>query len=200
MTAAGDGPGRWTATSLPGVLRRHMTFHPDSRGAFAELWRAGWTDPLDPGSAAGGGTPPARMVQGNLSRSRKGVLRGLHFHLHQADLWIVLEGHPWVALVDLREAVRGTGQPVVETLPTGPGDQLYLPSGIAHGFYAPDDMTLLYLVTNEYDGSDELGFRWDDAAAAVPWPDRAPILSDRDATAPTLAELVARLRAEGTLG
>jgi dTDP-4-dehydrorhamnose 3,5-epimerase len=195
-----DRPGGWQPAALPGVLRRRMTFHADSRGAFAELWRAGWTDPLDPGVADGAGGPAARMAQGNLSRSKAGVLRGLHFHLRQADLWMVVDGHPWVALVDLRDAVAGRGRPVVETIPTEPGDQLYLPSGIAHGFYAPDDMTLLYLVTNEYDGSDELGFRWDDPDAAVPWPDRTPILSERDASSPSLADLVARLRAEGALG
>ncbi|MFN8619317.1 MAG: dTDP-4-dehydrorhamnose 3,5-epimerase family protein [Chloroflexota bacterium] len=127
--------------------------------------------------------------------------RGLHFHLRQADLWMVVDGHPLVALMDLH-ATRwpGRGRPVVLTIPTEPGDQLYLPSGIAHGFQAPDDMTLLHLVTNEYDGSDELGFRWDDPDAAVPWPNRSPILSERDASAPSLAALIARLRAEGALG
>jgi dTDP-4-dehydrorhamnose 3,5-epimerase len=176
-------PGGWRPGRLPGVLQRRMTLYPDSRGAFGELWRAGWTDPI--------GDP---MVQANLSRSRAGVLRGLHFHQRQADLWIVADGHPWVALVDLRAAVAGTGPPVVDTIATEPGDSLYLPAGIAHGFYATDDMTLIYLVSNEYDGTDELGFRWDDPEAGVPWPDTAPVLSERDAAAPTLAELLGRLR------
>jgi dTDP-4-dehydrorhamnose 3,5-epimerase len=200
VTQSSPVPGGWQPTRLPGVLRRRMASHPDSRGAFAELWRAGWTDPLDPGAGPVGDGLPSRMAQANLSRSRARVLRGLHFHLRQADLWIVLEGHPLVALVDLRDVVAGTGRPVVLTMETDPGDQLYLPSGIAHGFYAPDEMALLYLVTNAYDGSDELGFRWDDPDAAVPWPDRSPVLSERDATAPSLAELVARLRGEGALG
>ena len=64
-------------------------------------------------------------------------------------------------------------------------------------------LELIYLVTNEYDGSDELGFAWDDPTAAVPWPpvpatpDGRPILSERDRTNPTLPELVARLRTGG---
>ncbi len=64
-----------------------------------------------------------------------------------------------------------------------------------------DGLELLYLVTNEYDGSDELGFAWDDPAVGVPWPtvsvtpDGQPILSDRDRSNPTLASLVERLRA-----
>ena len=77
-----------------------------------------------------------------------------------------------------------------------------IPSGVAHGFLALGPLELLYLVTNEYDGSDELGFAWDDPAAAVPWPhvsdtpDGRPILSDRDRSNPSLAELVVRLRHE----
>jgi len=64
----------------------------------------------------------------------------------------------------------------------------------------------VYLVTNEYDGSDEAGFAWDDALAAVPWPlpaptpDGRPILSERDRANPSLVELVARLRAEDVPG
>jgi dTDP-4-dehydrorhamnose 3,5-epimerase len=179
-------PGGWRTGRLPGVLHRRMTIHPDARGAFGELWRAGWTDPL--------GWPGERMVQANLSRSRAGVLRGLHVHRRQADLWIVVEGRPWVALVDLRDAIAGKGTPVVDTVQTEPGDSLYLPAGVAHGFYATDDMTLIYLVSNEYDGTDELGFRWDDPDAGVPWPDAAPTLSERDAAAPALADLLAGLR------
>ena len=185
MSGAPTGvPGDWHEGRLPGVLLRRMAIHPDARGAFGELWRADWTDPFG-----------ARMVQANLSRSRKGVLRGLHFHQHQADLWIVAEGQPLVALVDLRAAVAGTGRPVVDIIETQPGDTLYLPAGVAHGFYAPEDMTLIYLVTNVYDGTDELGFRWDDPDAGVSWPDPAPVLSDRDAAAPSLASLLERLRA-----
>ncbi len=71
---------------------------------------------------------------------------------------------------------------------------------VAHGFLALEPMQLLYLVTNEYDGSDELGFAWDDPAVGVPWPpvpatsDGRPIVSPRDASNPTFSELVGRLR------
>ena len=75
-----------------------------------------------------------------------------------------------------------------------------IPAGIAHGFLALDALQLIYLVTNEYDGSDELGFAWDDPTAAVPWPvlegipDGRPILSARDSANPALSDLVVRLR------
>jgi dTDP-4-dehydrorhamnose 3,5-epimerase len=169
----------WTDLALPGVMRRDITFHDDDRGAFGELWRDGWTSPL--------GDP---MRQANLSLSEPTVLRGLHYHRRQADLWIVAGGHPFIALVDVRPAVAGIGAPVVETVEARPGEAFYLPSGVAHGFYAQDAITLVYLVTNEYDGSDELGFAWDDSDAAVPWPDRSPILSSRDSAAPPLQDLI----------
>jgi dTDP-4-dehydrorhamnose 3,5-epimerase len=174
----------WRAGRIDGVFRRSVTFHPDGRGSFGELWRDSWTAPL--GDA---------MRQANLSRSAPRVLRGLHYHRRQADLWVVADGHPFIALVDVRPAVSGAGAPVVETIDASPGEAFYLPAGVAHGFYARDAITLVYLVTNEYDGSDELGFSWDDPEAAVSWPDRDPILSPRDAAAPSLAALLAELRA-----
>ena len=76
-----------------------------------------------------------------------------------------------------------------------------IPTGVAHGFLALEPLQLIYLVTNEYDGSDELGFAWDDPLAAVSWPaiagttDGLPILSERDQSNPSLLDLVARLRA-----
>lgn len=177
--------------ALPGAWRRTAEFHADGRGAFGELWRDAWTEGLAPA-----GVQPA-MRQANLSRSDARVLRGLHLHRRQADLWVIAEGHAFVALVDVRPAIAGTGGPTVETVETSPGDTLYLPAGVAHGFYARDPITLVYLVTNVYDGTDELGFAWDDPDAAVQWPDQAPILSDRDASAPSLRDLLDRLRAEG---
>lgn len=183
----------WRPGPLPGVWLRELVSQPDERGSFSELWRAGWTDPLDPGSR-GGGPDAALMRQANLSRSQPRVLRGLHCHVRQADMWAVVDGHPFVALVDVRPAVAGTGRAISAAIDAAPGDVFYLPAGVAHGFYARDAVTLLYLVTNEHDGSDEVGFAWDDPDAAVAWPDRSPILSVRDASAPTLAALLETLR------
>lgn len=120
----------------------------------------------------------------------------MHMHQRQADLWIVLDGRAFIGLVDVRPLLSGSGAAAIETIDAGPGDAVYLPEGVAHGFYAREPLTLCYLVTNEYDGSDELGFTWNDPDVAVPWPDPRPIVSERDATAPRLRELVSRLRSQ----
>jgi dTDP-4-dehydrorhamnose 3,5-epimerase len=182
----------WVAGALPGVWTRTQTNHPDGRGSFAELWRASWVEALPDRGAE-------RMRQANLSTSKPRVLRGMHLHRHQADLWVVAEGRAFVAMVDVRPALDagGRGEPPgvgVATLDAGPGDMLYLPAGVAHGFYAATGLSLVYLVTNEYDGSDEHGFIWNDPAVPISWPDPDPILSARDAEAPSLAQLIAQLR------
>ncbi len=185
---------------LPGVRYGALVSHADSRGAFRELYRASAFGPLDPADTGDAPGAEPRFVQANLSSSAPGVLRGLHLHRHQLDHWTVASGRAFVALVDVRPALAGTGPAVVETRELGTDDWVTIPTGVAHGFLALDALELVYLVTNEYDGSDELGFAWDDPAVAVPWPhvpvapDGRPILSDRDRSNPPLADLVASLR------
>lgn len=186
---------------LPGVRFGAIARHGDSRGAFRELWRASSFPTLestDTGAPAGSET---RFVQANLSTSARGVLRGLHYHRRQLDYWIVAGGRAFVALVDVRPlSTEVSGRPLVETRELVADDWVVIPTGVAHGFLALDNLELMYLVTNEYDGSDELGFAWDDPSAAVPWPpvagtpDGRPILSDRDRSNPSLVDLVASLR------
>lgn len=176
------------SSALPGVRYGAIVRHADDRGSFRELWRAAEF-------------PRAAFVQANLSASAPDVLRGLHLHRRQDDLWVVADGRAFVALVDVRPFLDGSGPAaVVETRELRADDWVFIPSGVAHGFLALDPLQLVYLVTNEYDGSDELGFAWDDPAVAVAWPalggtpDGRPILSGRDAANPTLAELLVRLR------
>ena len=191
-------------SALPGVrYGRHARFA-DARGSFREIWRAS-SFPAIPGPDAGAapGTQPA-FVQANLSTSEPGVLRGLHYHRRQLDFWTVTAGSAFVALVDVRPSLAGAGEPLVETRVLAADEWAVIPAGVAHGFLALEPLELLYLVTNEYDGSDELGFAWDDPAVAISWPrvpgtaEGRPILSDRDRSNPALAALIARLRGEGT--
>jgi dTDP-4-dehydrorhamnose 3,5-epimerase len=163
-----------------------------------EVWRASSFGPLTPEMT---GLPGARFVQANLSTSAAGVLRGLHYHRRQLDYWTVVGGRALVALVDVRPVVADDrNRAVVETRELGLGETVAIPAGVAHGFLALEPLQLLYLVTNEYDGRDELGFAWDDPAVAVPWPaipgtpGGRPILSERDQTNPSLVELVRSLQ------
>jgi dTDP-4-dehydrorhamnose 3,5-epimerase len=176
----------WQPTDIAGVLRRRNQAFADERGAFMELWRGSQTDGLE-GEV---------FVQANLSHSRAGVLRGMHFHLRQADLWLLIEGRAVAATTDLRAAIAG-GQPRSQILELEVGDALYIPQRVAHGFLALTDMTLLYLVSSEYDGTDEHGFAWNDPTAGIDWPDSPAVVSARDQSNLLLAEVLARLRAPG---
>jgi dTDP-4-dehydrorhamnose 3,5-epimerase len=191
-----------TASSIRGVRFGSVERHADERGSFREIWRADTFGAIDPALAgAASGTEP-RFVQANLSTSASGVLRGLHLHRRQFDHWVVASGRAFVALVDVRPMLAGGERPVVETRELGQDAWVDIPTGVAHGFLALADLELVYLVTATYDGSDELGFAWDDPLAAVPWPpvpgtaDGRPILSGRDRANPPLRALVDRLRSE----
>lgn len=195
------------ASALPGVRYGAVARMADTRGAFRELWRADAFPAIDPRDAGADAAEPRAdptFVQANLSTSAPGVLRGLHYHRRQLDYWVVTSGRAFVALVDLRPVLDGPGgTPAVETRELGEDEWAVIPAGVAHGFLAIEPLEMLYLVTNPYDGSDELGFAWDDPTASVPWPavdgtsDGRPILSERDRAARTLAELVVRLRPGG---
>ena len=187
-------------SAIPGVRFGAVVRHADERGSFREVWRAPEPD--------GGGQPASvepdwPFVQANMSTSALGVLRGLHLHQRQLDYWVVASGTAFVALVDVRILLAGRVEPpAVETRELAPDDWVVIPPGVAHGFLALESLELMYFVTDWYDGSDELGFAWDDPTLGIPWPSLQavpggrPILSDRDAANPSLADLVTRIRAD----
>ena len=196
--AASEVPAGEGASRIRGVSYRTLHRLADPRGSFVEIWRASILGELTEESA---GLPGAQFVQANLSTSAAGVLRGLHYHRRQLDYWTVVSGRALVALVDVRPVLADpAAHAVVELRELGAAETVTIPTGVAHGFLAIEPLQLLYLVTNEYDGSDELGFAWDDPAVGVPWPsvdntpDGRPILSDRDRSNPSLLELVESLR------
>jgi dTDP-4-dehydrorhamnose 3,5-epimerase len=172
----------WQPGAIDGVWVRRNVAHPDDRGSFTELWRASSTAPLT----------DEPMAQANLSRSRAGVLRGMHIHQRQVDLWLIVDGRAVAALTDVRDAMSG-GAVTSVVHEMSAGDALFIPRGVAHGFLALTDITLMYLVSNEYDGSDELGFAWDDPDAAIPWPNAPAIMSERDRSNPPLRDVIAGL-------
>jgi len=155
--------------AIPGVLLLHPEVHPDDRGSFMEIFRQ---DDL--------GVP---FVQGNHSKSREGVVRGLHYHRKQSDAWYVLQGRARVGLADVRDR---SGQALTVDLSGDDPAVLYIPPGVAHGFAALTDIELIYWVTHHYDNSDEFGVSWNDPTLGVPWGVKDPMLSGRDREAPPL--------------
>lgn len=157
----------------------------DERGAFMESWRGGWFA----GFVA---------AQANLSWSEENVLRGLHWHARQADVWSVVSGRCRIALVDLRaDSPTHRASAVVEVDTDDERVALLIPPGVAHGFYARSPVLLQYLVDRAYDGTDEFGLAWDDAEVAITWPTERPLLSERDRSNPSLDEAIAAVTAAG---
>ena len=139
----------------------------DERGWFAELARA---------SAL-----PRPFRQVNLSRSRKGVIRGLHYHERgQDDLFVCLQGMVRVVVLD-----RESGETFTEDIGDENPVAVYVPGRHAHGYEALTDALFAYLVTEEYDPADpdEHGVPWDDTRVADLWSTRSPLLSQRDQAA-----------------
>ena len=162
---------------IPGVERRTLQAHADTRGSLEELWRAS--------------VQPLGAAQLILTASAAGALRGMHVHFRQSDLLHVVTGRIFMALVDLRSAT-----PAKEELWLGDTETLLIPPGVGHGYATPEPATVLYLLDRESDGSDEFGFSWADPDAAIGWPLRTPVLSERDRTAGSMraAQVLARER------
>jgi dTDP-4-dehydrorhamnose 3,5-epimerase len=149
------------------IERFPLSRHEDERGWFAELARA---------SAL-----PKPFVQANLSRSRAGVIRGLHYHERgQDDLFVCLEGMVRVVVLD-----RASGETYTEDIGDDNPVALYVPGRHAHGYEALTDCLFCYLVTAEYDSADpdEHAVAWNDPRVAHLWSIRSPLLSKRDENA-----------------
>lgn len=164
---------------IAGVQYFSLTSHRDDRGVFTENYRREWLRGAQ------------EMVQGNLSRSSRNVLRGLHFHRRQADYWCLIEGAAFVGLYDLRKGSPTHGNKAQIRISVGEDYHgLYIPKGIAHGFYAETDLLLQYLVDAYFTGEDEFGVAWDDPDLGIEWPSRTPVLSPRDQANPALSEVL----------
>jgi dTDP-4-dehydrorhamnose 3,5-epimerase len=150
------------------VIRRFpLRRFEDDRGWFSEILRA---------SAL-----PKPIRQVNLSRSRAGVIRGLHFHERgQDDLFACLEGMVRVVVLD-----RETGEVFTEDIGDENPVALYVPGTLAHGYESLTDCLFCYFVTEEYDADDpdEHGVPWNDPRVVDLWSTRSPLLSARDQAA-----------------
>jgi dTDP-4-dehydrorhamnose 3,5-epimerase len=172
-----------TRTGLPGCVVLEPQVFGDARGFFYESFNQ---DKL----AEAGLTP--RFVQGNVSRSAQGVLRGLHYQWPrpQGKLVSVLEGEVWDVAVDIRHGSPTFGQWTGVVLSADNKRHFWIPEGFAHGFVALSEQALFtYLCTETYDRDADAGIRWDDPRLAIDWPVSAPSLSDKDARLPLLADI-----------
>ena len=150
---------------IEGLIRIPLRLFEDERGWFAELRRESLL--------------PKRTVQTNVSFSRRGVIRGLHFHeREQDDLFACLTGTARVVVLD-----RAAGDVFTEDIGEGNPVGLYIPGHYAHGFEALSDLLFCYHVTEEYDSSDpdEHHVPWDDPRVRHLWSTDKPTLSARDA-------------------
>jgi len=182
-----------TPTTLPEVLLVEPDRFGDARGYFLETWRQ------ERYQAAGIRLP---FVQDNLSRSARGILRGLHLQHPgaQGKLVYVLEGEVFDVAVDVRVGSPTFGKWTGATLSSADHRQLWIPPGFAHGFCVTSEVALFaYKCTAPYAAADEVGVLWNDPALGIPWPVAEPRLSSRDAALPQLAAIdQARLPRHGS--
>ena len=173
--------------ALPEILLVEPRAFEDARGAFVETWHAG---------RYGAEVTPLSFVQDNVSVSRRGVVRGLHFQYPRAQgkLVGVLAGAAFDVAVDVRCGSPTFGRWVAEELSDRNRRQLWIPAGFAHGFLAlEDDTHVLYKTTDYYARDLEGRILWCDASIGIQWPltdGMQPLLSPKDAAADGLAALV----------
>lgn len=164
-----------TELELPGLLLIEPRIFRDERGAFLESWNAR--------RYAEHGIE-VDFVQDNISWSRQGVIRGLHYQVAphaQAKLCSVLVGEVWDVAVDLRDDSPSRGRWAAVTLSANNGRQLLIPEGFAHGFAVlSEEAVFSYKCSRYYEPSAERTLRWDDPTLAIDWPVREPVLSEKD--------------------
>jgi len=178
-----------STTPLDGVLLIEPLVLRDDRGYFLETWSR---------ERYLGAGLPTDWAQDNLSSSVRGTLRGLHAQIAapQGKLVRVVEGEIWDVALDIRPDSPGLGSWFGVTLSADNFRQLWIPPGFAHGFCVTGECAKVeYKVSAPYDAEDEVTVLWNDPALAIDWPVEAPLLSAKDAAAPTLAELLDRIRA-----
>jgi len=169
-------------TELPGVLIVEPDRFGDTRGFFQEIWHQGRYEEA-------GITGP--FVQDNMSLSAHGVLRGLHFQNPNAQgkLVYVLQGEAFDVAVDIRIGSPTFGRWTGVMLSGDAGRQFYVPPGYAHGFCVTSETALFaYKCSDFYNAETEGAIRWDDPAIGIDWPIPNPVVSNKDADAPLLAD------------
>jgi dTDP-4-dehydrorhamnose 3,5-epimerase len=164
------------------VVLRHPDVFEDDRGFFVEVYRADQFEALG---------LPTNFVQDNHSRSRRGVLRGLHFQWDppMGKLMRVTYGAAFLVAVDIRKGSPTLGHWFGLEVSARDKRQIWAPAGFARGFCVLSDYAeIQYKCTGIYNSKGESGIRWNDPAIGIQWPITEPILSEKDRNAQTLEE------------
>lgn len=164
-----------------GVTLKKLTNHVDSRGSLVEIFRDEWRCGVEP-------------VQWNFVTSGARVLRGVHLHLIHADYLVVAQGRMDLGLVDCRNRSATKSSAIIVRME--PTTAIVIPPGVAHGFYFPEPSIHIYSVDHTWNIEDELGCHWNDPDLQLNWSFTDPILSPRDASLPSFADLVKAIPAE----
>lgn len=175
-----------TPQSIPEVILFEPKVFGDERGFFFESFNHARFE-----EAVG---RPVRFVQDNHSKSTKGVLRGLHYQVQQAQgkLVRVVRGSAYDVAVDMRRSSPTFGQWVGVMLTEDDPMQLWVPPGFAHGFQVTSESAdVLYKTTDYYAPAAERCLAWNDADLAIPWPLAEPLLSAKDRQGQPLAQVEA---------
>ena len=172
-------------TKIPDVKIIEPTIFGDERGFFMETWNQKRFEELVTGK-------PTTFVQDNHSKSKKGILRGLHYQTKntQGKLVRVISGEIFDVAVDIRKGSPTFGEWVGEYLTRENKRQLWIPEGFAHGFYVTsEEAEVIYKCTNYYDPSSEVSIKWDDKNLIINWPlITQPTLSNKDKNAITFLQ------------
>jgi dTDP-4-dehydrorhamnose 3,5-epimerase len=173
-------------TAFDGPLLLAQAVHGDQRGFFLESYRESLLEEL-------GVREP--FVQDNHSRSRRGIVRGMHFQSGQAKLVRCVRGAIHDVIVDIRRGSPQFGLSQGFRLDDVEHHQIYVPDGFAHGFCVLSELAdVTYKTSAYYDPESEGGFAFDDPEVAIAWPSELELIaSERDRSAPRLADLVPSL-------
>ena len=166
-------------TKIPDVKIIEPTVFGDERGFFMETWNQKRFEELVTGK-------PTTFVQDNHSKSKKGILRGLHYQTEntQGKLVRVISGEVFDVAVDIRKESPTFGQWVGEYLSAENKRQLWIPKGFAHGFLVmSDEAEFVYKCTDYYHPESEVSIKWNDPDVNIQWPsisNKTPLLSPKD--------------------
>ncbi|MFA5162599.1 MAG: dTDP-4-dehydrorhamnose 3,5-epimerase [Elusimicrobiales bacterium] len=174
-------PFEFTKLDIGGLVLITPGIFADPRGFFLESYAA----------AAFGAEGMPVFVQDNISRSARGVIRGLHFQKNpaaQGKLVQCLDGQILDVAVDIRKGSPWHGRWAAQLLDSESRRQLYIPPGFAHGFSVLSESALvMYKVTSPYSPKNDAGIKWDDAPLGIDWRVEKPVVSAKDAALPPFA-------------